>query len=69
MARPSKPRKTSKKPAAKPRRAKPAAAGRARRKPARAAKPARETRPEPASDLVYSDIRRSMAGAILKHLR
>lgn len=63
MAPVSKRKKPAKKSSAKPR--KPAKAKRSQG----AAKRASSRTDESAGDLVYSDIRRSMHGAILRHLR
>ena len=56
-------KKPAKKSKAKPR--KPAQAKRSQAKPAKRA----SSRNESADELVYTDIRRSMHGAILRHLR
>jgi hypothetical protein len=68
-AKTSKGKKPARKSSPAARSAKPAK--RAAAKPARAAaKPTRTARAsEPEGDVVYSDIRRSMHGAILRHLR
>lgn len=60
-----KPRKSAKKTSARPR-SQQKASKRAQRGPSR---PAAARSDEAGTDLVYSDIRRSMHGAILRHLR